>query len=207
MDSLKKRLLYITVIVTIILSATACKKDDRGLVIGKIQRASDLVVTEFVVDKVVFGRKEKNILFVPVNEASFLAYSRAKIKTGLNLERLKEEDIIIDGNKITLHLPTIEVINFSYPPEDFVEDSLVSNPKRFLNSINLEDQETFFRLAEMDIRDQLPYMGLVETSQNHARKLMFTLLKSFAFDEIFIHFKSDSLKIRQIKLPDNSLNP
>ena len=207
MDSLKKHLHYMITFSLIVLATSSCKEEQRGLVIGKIQQASDLVVTEFVVDKVVFGRKEKNIFFVPINEASFLAYSRAKIKTGINLERIKEEDIIIEGEKITLYLPTIEVINFSYPPEDFVEDSLVSNPKRFLNSINLEDQETFFRLAEMDIRAQLPYMGLVETSQNHARKLMFTLLKSFDFEEIFIHFKSDSLKVRQIQITDNTINP
>ena len=181
MDSLKRQFLYLVSIFTFICLANSCKQDERGLIIGKIQQASDLVVTEFLVDKVVFGKKKKNILFIPVNEASFLAYSRAKIKTGINLERIREEDIQIAGKKITLILPTIEVINFSYPPEDFVEDSLVSNPKQFLNSINLEDQETFFRLAEMDIRDQLPFMGLVETSQNHARKLMCTLLKSFEF--------------------------
>ena len=207
MDSLKRQFLSIATFFTIVCFLISCKQDERGLVIGKIQQASDLVVTEFVVDKVVFGKKKKNILFIPVNEASFLAYSRAKIKTGINLERIREADIQIEGKKITLILPTIEVINFSYPPEDFVEDSLISNPKRFLNSINLEDQETFFRLAELDIRDQLPYMGLVETSQNHARKLMFTLLKSFEFEEIFIHFKSDSLKIRQIEIRDNTSNP
>lgn len=207
MESLKSKLPHMAFLFGILILISSCKEEKRGLVIGKIQQASDLVVTEFVVDKVVFGKKEKNILFVPVNEASFLAYSRAKIKTGINLERIKEEDILIEGNKITLSLPPIEVINFSYPPEDFIEDSLVSNPKRFLNSINLEDQETFFRLAEMDIRDQLPYMGLVETSQNHTRKLMHTLLKNFDFEEIFIHFKSDSLKVRQIQISDNTLNP
>jgi hypothetical protein len=207
MDSLKRQLPYIINIFAFACLITGCRQDQRGLVIGKIQQASDLVVTEFVVDKVVFGKKKKNILFIPVNEASFLAYSRARIKTGINLERIREEDIQIEGKKITLILPTIEVINFSFPPEDFIEDSLVSNPKKFLNSINLDDQETFFRLAEMDIRDQLPFMGLVQTSQNHARKLMFTLLKSFEFEEIYIRFKSDSLKIRQIEFQDNTSTP
>ncbi|WP_154856818.1 DUF4230 domain-containing protein [Cyclobacterium xiamenense] len=185
----------------------ACQRDQRGLVIGKIQQASDLVVSEFVVDKVVFGKKRKNILFIPINEASFMAYSRATIKTGIDLNQIKEEDIRIEGNKISLDLPSIEVINFSYPPEAFVADTLVSNPKRFLNSISLEDQETFFRMAEMDIRDHLPYMGLVETSQDHARKLIHTVLKGLSFEEIYIQFDSDSLLIRQVNSPDNLMNP
>jgi len=192
---------------TLFLSFTACEQDERGLVIGKIQQASDLVVSEFVVDKVVFGKKTKNILFIPLNEASFLAYSRAKIKTGINLDKIGEEDILIEGKKITLKLPPIEVLNFSYPPEDFVEDTLISNPERFLNDINLEDQETFFRMAEMDIRDNLPYMGLVTTSQNHVRELIQMVLKSFDFEEIYIQFENDSLLIRQINSPDNLMNP
>lgn len=192
----------------VFLSFVACERDDeRGMVIGKIQQASDLVVSEFVVDKVVFGKKTKNILFIPINEASFLAYSRAKIKTGINLDKISEDDIEIQGKKITLKLPPIEVINFSYPPEDFVEDSLISNPERFLNEINLEDQETFFRMAEMDIRDNLPYMGLVSTSQNHARKLIQMVLKSFDFEEIYIQFENDSLLIRQLNRPENLMNP
>ncbi|SHN30294.1 Protein of unknown function [Cyclobacterium lianum] len=191
----------------LILGFSACEKDERGMVIGKIQQASDLVVSEFVVDKVVFGKKTRNLLFIPVNEASFLAYSRAKIKTGIDLEKITEQDIEIDERKITLRLPPIEVINFSYPPEDFVEDSLISNPDRFLNEINLEDQETFFRMAEMDIRDNLPHMGLLSTSQDHARKLIHMVLKSFDFEEIYIHFKSDSLLIRQVNSPENLMNP
>lgn len=207
MDGLKKVLFRGWLGVSLGWMVCSCQKDDRGLVIGKIQQASDLVVSEFVIDKVVFGKKTKNILFIPVNEASFMAYSRASIKTGIDLNRLKEEDIQIEGNKINLNLPPIEVVNFSYPPDSFIADTLISNPRRFLNSINLEDQETFFRMAEMDIRDHLPFMGLVESSQNHARKLMQTVLKSFDFEEIYIQFENDSLVIRQVNSPDNILAP
>lgn len=207
MDGLKNVLFHGWIGISFCWIFCSCQKDERGLVIGKIQQASDLVVSEFVIDKVVFGKKTKNILFIPVNEASFMAYSRASIKTGIDLNRIREEDIRIEGNKINLNLPPIEVINFSYPPENFIADTLVSNPNRFLNSISLEDQETFFRMAEMDIRDHLPYMGLVESSQNHARKLIHTVLKSFAFEEIYIQFENDSLVIRQVNSPDNLLEP
>jgi hypothetical protein len=182
-----------------------CQKDERGMIVGKIQQASDLVTSEFVVDKVVFGKKSRNILFVPVNEASFLAYSKARVKTGINLNEIAEKDILIRGKKITLHLPSIEVVNFSYPPEDFMEDTLISNPTRFLNHINLEDQEYFFRQAELDIRENLPHMGLVKTSQDHTRKLLHTLLSGFGFEEIYIHFKDDQLVIPQVDLQDNTM--
>ncbi|MCC5938191.1 MAG: DUF4230 domain-containing protein [Lunatimonas sp.] len=178
----------------------ACKSNERELVVGKIQQASDLVTSEFVVDKVVFGKKTKKVFFIPVNEASFLAYSQATVKTGIDLSRLAEKDIDIQGTKITLSLPPIEVINFSYPPDKFVEDTLISNPSRFLNSISLEDQEEFFRMAETDIRESLPYLGIVKTSQEHTRKMMNSLLRALGFTEIYIHFANNELILRRVEI-------
>lgn len=191
---------------TIAVSAISCKKNDRALVVGKIQNASDLATTEFVIDKIVFGTKTKKLAFFKINEASFMAYSQAKVKAGIDLSKIRESDIRIDGNKIHLKLPPIEVINFSYPPASFVEDSLISNPKIFLNKINIRDQEEFFRLAELDIRENLQYMGIVKTTQNHTRQMFNVLLGSLGYEEIYISFENDDLIISQVKLLVNPEN-
>ena len=135
-----------------------------------------------------------------------MAYSQAKVKAGIDLSKIRESDIRIDGNKIHLKLPPIEVINFSYPPASFVEDSLISNPKIFLNKINIRDQEEFFRLAELDIRENLQYMGIVKTTQNHTRQMFNVLLGSLGYEEIYINFENDDLIISQVKLLVNPEN-
>lgn len=178
----------------------SCQEDGRALVVGRIQSAGDLVTTEFTVDKVVFGTKTKNLMWFKFNEAQFMAYSQAKVKTGIDLTKIQEKDIIISKDKIELILPPIEVVNFSYPPSSFVEDSLISDPKVFLNKINLEDQEAFFRLAELDIRSNLQHMGLVKTSQDHTRQMFNLLLSSLGYQEIYIRFKNDELIIPQVNL-------
>ena len=76
-----------------ILLLPSCQRDERALVVGKIQQASDLVTSEFVIDKVVFGKKSRNLLWFRMNEAKFLAYSQARVKTGIDLTKIKEEDI------------------------------------------------------------------------------------------------------------------
>lgn len=190
----------------IILLFASCKKDDRALVVGKIQNAADLATTEFVVDKIVFGTKTKKLALIKVSEATFMAYSQAKIKTGIDLNKIKENDVRIDGSKIFLRLPPIEVINFSYPPSSFVADSTISDPKVFLNRINVRDQEQFFRDAELDIRDNLQYMGIVKTSQNNTRQLFRVLLSTLGYDEIYISFESDALilsKVNLLAVPDS----
>lgn len=193
-------LTYTIMLLVLATIASSCKKNDRALVVGKIQNASDLATTEFVIDKIVFGTKTKKLAFFKINEASFMAYSQAKVKTGIDLSKINESDVRIEGDKIHLRLPPIEVINFSYPPSSFVEDSLISNPKIFLNKINIRDQEEFFRLAELDIRENLQYMGIVKTTQNHTRQMFNVLLGSLGYKEIYINFENDNLIISQVNL-------
>lgn len=179
---------------------TSCQTDDRVTVIGKIQAATDLVTSEFTIDKVVYGTKTKNLLWFKFSEAKFMAYSQAKVKTGIDLSKVREEDVVISGRKIEVRLPPIEVINFSYPPSSFVEDSLISDPREFLTKINVHDQEEFFRLAELDIRENLKYMGLVKTTQDHTRKMFMVLLEALGYQEIYISFQNDELIISQVNL-------
>ncbi|MDF9800769.1 hypothetical protein OKW21_006032 [Catalinimonas alkaloidigena] len=183
------------------LCLSACQQDKRGLVVGKIQNASDLATTEFTVDKIVHGTKTRKLSwFIKLSEARFLAYSQAKIKSGIDLSKIEQEDIVIEGKRISLQLPPVEVINFSYPPSSFVEDSLISDTRAFLNTISIEDQEEFFRQAELDIRSNLEYMGIVETTQEHTRTLLRQLLKALDYEEIYITFKSNKLVIDQVNL-------
>lgn len=192
--------LALALVASVVILFSSCKKNERALVVGKIQNASDLATTEFVIDKIVFGTKTKKLALLKISEASFMAYSQAKVKAGIDLSKIKEADIRIEGTKIHLELPPIEVINFSYPPASFVEDSLISDPKVFLNKINIRDQEEFFRLAELDIRENLRYIGIVRTTQTHTRQLFQVLLTSLGYDEIYITFKNDELIISKVNL-------
>ncbi len=191
--------IYFFVLISLLLSS--CKDDKRAMVVGKIQTASKLTSTEFTIDKIVHGSKTKKLLWVlKLNEARFLAYSQAIVKTGIDLSKLTEKDISIKRKRISITLPSVEVINFSYPPDKFRLDTEISDPKQFLNKISLEEQEQLFREAETEIRNNLEYMGVVKTTQDHTRSMLRSLLQSLEYEEIYIHFKSDSLIIDKIDL-------
>ncbi len=192
------------ILVVSVVSLTSCKKDNRGLVVGKIHKASKLATTEFTIDKIVHGTKTKKLgWFIRLNEARFIAYSKAKVKAGIDLRKLTKEDIVIEDRSITLKLPPIQIINFSYPPQNFVEDKRISK-NRFANKINIVDQEEFFRRAELDIRNNLEYMGIVETTQEKTRSMLMVLLKSLDYEEIYIEFESDKLIIDKVPFEEES---
>ena len=194
----------IVLVFLIVVLLHSCQKDQRALVVGKIQSASKLATTEFTVDKIVHGTKVKKISwFIKLNEARFLAYSQVKIKAGIDLTKIKADNIKIDGRRIDIVLPPVEVLNFSYPPDKFRMDNEISDTKKFLNKISIEDQEKFFQDAELDIRNNLQYMNIVETTQQHTRTMLVGLLKTMGYQEIYISFESNELIIDKVDLIQN----
>ncbi len=177
----------------------SCARDNRGLVVGKVQQAAKLATTEFTIDKLIYGTQEKKLFWtITLNEARIFAYSQVIVKTGINLKRLSMDDIIIDGSSIQLTLPPIEVINFSYPTEKIRIDDRLSDTKKLFNEIDIKQLEKLLQDAEMDVRNHLEDMGVVETTQDKTRALLTGLLKSMGYDEVHIGFKSDELIIDKV---------
>jgi hypothetical protein len=172
---------------------SSCRENQRAIVVSKVQKASKLATAEFVVDKAIFARREKSFLHViKLNEAVFLAHSQATIKAGIDLEKLTPDDITISEQLIKLKLPPVQVINFSYPIEKFTIDEQVTE-QAFLNSFTLEDYDELFQQAELDIRQNLQYLGIVKTTREKTRLLLVSLLKNLGYQEVYIEFKDGVL--------------
>jgi len=62
------------------------------------------------------------------------------------------------------------------------------------------DMEEFFRMAELDIRAQLPYMGIVESTENKTRQMMEVLLRSIGYQDIYITFHKGTQLIPKVNL-------
>jgi len=184
---------YIIYLGLILFFASACQKDNKALVVGKIKKASELATTQFTIDKLVYGVKEKNLFWVVnLNKSSFLAESQAFVKAGINLDELTADDIIIEGERISLHLPHVRVITFSYPANRFKEIKEYSHDFAF-NRISVAEKEKLFRDAEIDIRNSLKYMDITKTTQDKTRTLFEVLLRNLGYSEIYIDFREGKL--------------
>ena len=168
-------------------------KDKRAFTVGKIKDAAKLATTETTVDKIVIGTKEKKLLrFISLGQARFVCFSQAVIKAGIDLKKIKAENIKVDRNSIQLELPAVEVINFSYPFDKFYIDSTLLDNDLFVH-IHVADIEEFYRQAELSIREQLPYMGITEETEKKTRQMMESLLRSLGYEEIYITFQKGPL--------------
>ncbi len=192
----------ILVLFILILIFSSCRKDNkRYLIISKIQSASKLATTETTLDKIIFGTQERRFLrIIHLNETRFVAYSQATIKSGIDLTKLGPDDVKITGKRIEVVLPAVEVLDFSYPSSTFKIDSNITDTKAFLNRLTIKDFEDFYMMAELDIRNNLAYMGIKEATEQKTRILLTGLLKNLGYEEIYISFKPGKF-IQEINLP------
>lgn len=171
-----------------ILLLLSCNRDNRALVISKVQSVSKLATTETIIDKTVIGTKTKSVLgLIRLNQANFVAYTEATVKTGIDLQKLDEYDVRINGKEITVQLPPVEVLDFQYPFQKFVVDTVLLDDS-WVNRFDIIDYEEFYRRAELDIRENLQYTGIVEATQNKTRLMLTGLLKNLGYEAIFIDF-------------------
>lgn len=159
------------------------------MVVSQVKSAAKLATTEFVLDKTILATKDRKILLViPLNAALFVAYTEAIVTAGVDVNKLKKEDITIDGNSISIKLPAVEVINFSYPFDKYKIDNELSHDE-FLNKFTLEEHEELYRQSELEIRSLLKQIGVVEQTEEKTRQLMENLLKNLGYTEVYIEFK------------------
>ena len=144
-----------------LISLNACK-DKRYFTVSKIKDAAMLATTETTIDKIVVGNEQKKILrFITVGNAHVVVHVQAMVKTGINLKKITAKDVEVNGKQIILNLPAVELLTFSMPFENFRIDSAMLDRSVFAK-ITASDLEEFYRQAELDIRRQLPRMGIVQ---------------------------------------------
>jgi hypothetical protein len=153
-----------------------------------------------VIDKIVIGDKSRRLFgVINISNAEFVACTQAIVKTGIDLTKMKKNDVRIHRRTIEIKFPAVEVLDFSFPFDSFRIDPLLSDDDIF-NRIDVVDQEFYFRKAEMDIRNNLEYMGVKEQTEENTRKMMEGLLKNLGYEEIYISFSDSGKFINKVNL-------
>ncbi len=162
------------------------RKNKRGEVVTKLKNSAKLATVEYVVTKVIKAEKDNFIL----KNSYFFAHTEATIKAGIDLNKLQEDDIKIEDDKISLTLPAIEIINFSYPAENFtMVDKYTTKPGLFSKQFTLAQKDELYRQGELAIRKNIESLGIIERAKINTRNLIEKVLLTSGFNEIYINFK------------------
>jgi hypothetical protein len=165
--------------------------NERKFLVTKIRSAAKLATSEAVLTKVVSGKiDDKGIKsWFSYTNPNVIFKTEARVKYGVDLKKVKNEDVRLDGDSIFLLLPDVEILNFSYAHENFEE--LFSDFNSIKNPNKIEIIDDFFRQAELDIRKKIKLMGLENESEEKTRLFLEKFLSQYEFENIVIRFQNE----------------
>lgn len=173
------------------MALSACQAP--SLDISKVKAVSKLASLEVKLDKMLFAQNQSKVLpflfgGINLNKAPFIAYTEASILIGIDMDKLRGQDIDISGAKISLTLPPVELLDFSYPAEKFREDDIYVTAK---DTWSMHQKEQVYQLGELEIREMIPYLGMEEKAQENIIMLLTPVLRGMGFENIEINFQED----------------
>ena len=156
---------------------------DQPTVVRQIQQLQRLETVSYTIDKIISG--ERGNAYLP----KFLAGDRllllvhGDVVGGINLARLQPGDVLVQGQKVSIHLPAAEVFSTRIDnarTKVYSRDTgLFSSPDPNLESEVREEAER--QLQQAALQD-----GILKTAADNARSTISGMLRGFGFHEVDI---------------------
>ncbi len=154
---------------------------DQPTVVHQIQQLQRLETVSYTMDKIISG--EHGNAYLP----KFLAGDRlllvvhGEVVGGINLARLQPGDVLIQGQRVSIHLPPVEVLSTRIDnarTRVYSRDTgLFSSPDPNLESEVREEAER--QLQQAALQD-----GILKIAGDNARSTISSMLKGFGFLEV-----------------------
>lgn len=117
-------------------------------------------------------------------DRKILINTKAKVKAGVDLSKIKEDDITVKGNSITIKLPPAEITSFSMDPKyTYTEMESVNG---FRDKFTQKEKNTFMRQGEDAIRDELKNVGILQDAEKNAEEFIKDFYKQLGYKRVII---------------------
>ena len=146
-------------------------------VVHEVQSLADLVTVKYVLDKVVVL---EDVKWYGENRV-LLLLARGVVKAGIDLKRLKPEDVTIAGKKIVLHLPTPQITDAYL---DDKQSQVIDHSTGLLRTFDKNLEQTARQNAVNDIARAARKAGILEDADKRARAELQSFFKRAGFESV-----------------------
>jgi hypothetical protein len=171
-------------------------EENTTTIVQQVQTLSDLVTVKYVLEKVeiVDSPPTSTLGQFVQGENRVLLLAHGIVKAGIDLQRIKSEDVAIIGKKIVLHLPPPQITD-AYLDEH--QTRVIDWQKGFLRDFN-KDLETAARQnAVDDIRRAARMDGILNDANERAHLELALFLHQTGFDQVEFVDKSPASLMRE----------
>jgi len=154
---------------------------DQPTVVRQIQQLQRLETVGYTMDKIISGEHANAYLPKFLAGDRLLLVVHGEVVAGINLSGLGPGDVLIQGQKVSIHLPAAEVFNTRIDNRRtrvYSRDTgLFSSPDPNLESEVREEAER--QLQQAALED-----GILKIAANNARSTISSMLKALGFREV-----------------------
>lgn len=145
-------------------------------ILQQVQSLNELVTVKYVIEKVVVLEDVKWY-----GESRVLLLAHGVVKAGVDLSRLKPEDITVQGNQVTVKLPPAQVLDAYL---DDKQTQIIERSTGLLRMFDKDMEQSARQNAVDDIRRAARYGGITKDADKQARELLERLFRQAGFTEV-----------------------
>ncbi|MGA6984580.1 MAG: DUF4230 domain-containing protein [Terriglobales bacterium] len=156
---------------------------DQPTVVRQIQQLQRLETVSYTMDKIISG--EHSNAYLP----NFLAGDRlllvvhGEVIGGIDLARLQPGDVLVQGQKVSIHLPAAEVFSTRI---DNARTRVYSRDTGLFSSADPNLESEVREEAERQLQQAALQDGILKTAADNARSTISGMLHGFGFHEVDI---------------------
>jgi hypothetical protein len=120
-----------------------------------------------------------------------LLLARGVIKAGVDLGKLKPEDLRIDGKTIWINLPPARITDAYL---DDKETKVVERTTGFLRSFDKDLEQNIRRTAVEDMRQSASRGGILRDADERARTQLASFFTLMGFEKVEFNLRAESLR-------------
>jgi hypothetical protein len=151
-------------------------QENTTTVVQQVQTLSDLVTVKYVLEKVVIL---EDVKWYGENRVLLLAHGI--VKAGIDLKRLKADDITISGKKIDLRLPPPQITDAYL---DDPRSQVIDHTTGLLRAFDKDLEQTARQNAVDDIRRAARMDGILDEANQRARLELELFLRQAGFEQV-----------------------
>jgi hypothetical protein len=157
---------------------------DQPTVVHQIQQLQRLETVNYTMDKIISGEHANAYLPKFLAGDRLLLVVHGEVVSGINLANLQSSDVLIQGQKVSIHLPAAEVLSTRIDnarTRVYSRDTgLFSTPDPNLESEVREE-------AERELQQAAVQDGILKIAADNARSTISGMLKGLGFREVDIY--------------------
>ena len=152
-------------------------------VVRQIQQLQRLETVSYTMDKIISGEHSNAYLPKFLAGDRLLLVVHGEVVGGINLDGLQPGDVLIQGQKVSIHLPAAEVFSTRI---DNAKTKVYSRDTGLFSSPDPNLESEVREEAERQLQQDALQDGILKIATDNARSTISGMLKGFGFHEVDI---------------------